>query len=386
MSRQFHERYNPQARLSEIATMQFVRTSGLYPDIVVPQVHTWEVAFTNPVGAPYILMDFHSRSTAWCSLERWGQISGHSCNVRNTAGSCPMLQSALSVLVPFDKIGSITLDDEGKFVVGPLFTVSGTTLEKEHVHSVYPNRCNLFPTVLEVLLYHISSAVPFFIAVTDYSSSSTIVWRFRLQCPGRRKRFNVRYENARTWVSISYLIITPSSWPGYTDPCAAMKTAAAIPIPQGYDLSDEENLSSPFLKRIDCERTIVSGRTKRLSTGNLLRIVAAANNSRQGKQAHLAGISGGSTRAQMCRTFSSSKLGKILRSCWIRLLLALTLIWRHPILTARRICSILVTLTSGIRQGVSFRTTYYWCSRASCILRFCSSVYPPFSFSRFSFT
>jgi len=86
-----------------------------------------------------------------------------------------MLQSALSVLVPFDKIGSITLDDEGKFVVGPLFTVSGTTLEKEHVHSVYPNRCNLFPTVLEVLLYHISSAVPFFIAVTDYSSSSTIV-------------------------------------------------------------------------------------------------------------------------------------------------------------------------------------------------------------------
>ena len=64
MSRQFHERYNPQARLSEIATMQFVRTSGLYPDIVVPQVHTWEVAFTNPVGAPYILMDFHSRSTA----------------------------------------------------------------------------------------------------------------------------------------------------------------------------------------------------------------------------------------------------------------------------------------------------------------------------------
>lgn len=51
-SRQFHERYNPQARLSEIATMQFVRASGLYPDIVVPQAHTWDVAFTNLVGAP----------------------------------------------------------------------------------------------------------------------------------------------------------------------------------------------------------------------------------------------------------------------------------------------------------------------------------------------
>ena len=57
MSRQFRERYNLHARLSEIATMQFVCTSGVYPDIVVPQVHTWDVAFANPVGTPCILMD-----------------------------------------------------------------------------------------------------------------------------------------------------------------------------------------------------------------------------------------------------------------------------------------------------------------------------------------
>ncbi|KAJ8582362.1 hypothetical protein M405DRAFT_570589 [Rhizopogon salebrosus TDB-379] len=43
------EGFNPQAKLSEIATMQFVRTSGLYPDIVVPQVYAWDVTFTNPV-------------------------------------------------------------------------------------------------------------------------------------------------------------------------------------------------------------------------------------------------------------------------------------------------------------------------------------------------
>lgn len=51
------EDFNPQAKLSEIATMQFVRTSGLYPDIVVPQVYAWDITFTNPVGAPYVLMD-----------------------------------------------------------------------------------------------------------------------------------------------------------------------------------------------------------------------------------------------------------------------------------------------------------------------------------------
>ncbi|KAF9242044.1 kinase-like domain-containing protein [Melanogaster broomeanus] len=49
-----------------------------------------------------------------------------------------------------------------------------------------------------------------------------------------------------------------------------------------YDLSDEENLPSPFLKRIERERTMLPGsgtfRTmKRPSMGNVLRVVAAAN-------------------------------------------------------------------------------------------------------------
>ncbi|KAL0946330.1 hypothetical protein HGRIS_012568 [Hohenbuehelia grisea] len=61
------------------------------------------------------------------------------------------------------------------------------------------------------------------------------------------------------------------------------------PLPT-YDLADEENLPSPFLKRIDRERDIVSARPgngaddrtrsarmKRPSTGNMLRAVAAAN-------------------------------------------------------------------------------------------------------------
>ncbi|KAH7921052.1 kinase-like protein [Leucogyrophana mollusca] len=57
----------------------------------------------------------------------------------------------------------------------------------------------------------------------------------------------------------------------------------AIPTVE-YDLSDEENLPSPFLKRVDRERAILPGggtfraaTSKRPSTGNLLRAVAAAN-------------------------------------------------------------------------------------------------------------
>lgn len=48
-----------------------------------------------------------------------------------------------------------------------------------------------------------------------------------------------------------------------------------------YDLSDEENLPSPFLKRVERERVGAfkagTGRPKRPSTNNLLRAVAAAN-------------------------------------------------------------------------------------------------------------
>lgn len=51
--------------------------------------------------------------------------------------------------------------------------------------------------------------------------------------------------------------------------------------PAEYDLSDEENLPSPFLRRIERERPMLpsSGtfKSKRPSTGNLLRAVAAAN-------------------------------------------------------------------------------------------------------------
>ncbi|KAG1731939.1 kinase-like domain-containing protein [Suillus lakei] len=93
-----------------------------------------------------------------------------------------------------------------------------------------------------------------------------------------------------------------------TDTCTTTKTAP--PVPAEYDLSDEENLPSPFLKRIERERAIAPGTfrsTKRSGTGNLLRVVAAANNVKQGKQPHAAGMMGHGTRPSLAGARKASE-------------------------------------------------------------------------------
>jgi hypothetical protein len=142
------EGFNPQAKLSEIATMQFVRTSGLYPDIVVPQVYAWDVTFTNPVGAPYVLMDVvcgRQLDTLTNDDPRiYGIAAMSEAQQLAVTKALAKLQSALSAPVPFDKIGSITLDDEGKFAVGPLFT-----LLQENLGGPYPSVTDLWRARLE---------------------------------------------------------------------------------------------------------------------------------------------------------------------------------------------------------------------------------------------
>ncbi|KAG2349955.1 kinase-like protein [Suillus weaverae] len=93
-----------------------------------------------------------------------------------------------------------------------------------------------------------------------------------------------------------------------TDDCMTTKTAPAVPVE--YDLSDEENLPSPFLKRIERERAIAPGTfrtTKRSGTGNLLRVVAAANNAKQGKQLHAAGMTARGTRPSLAGARKASE-------------------------------------------------------------------------------
>ncbi|KAJ8590485.1 kinase-like protein [Rhizopogon salebrosus TDB-379] len=106
-----------------------------------------------------------------------------------------------------------------------------------------------------------------------------------------------------------------SSRTASTDTCTVTK--AALPAQGGYDLSDEENLPSPFLKRIERGRMVVPGtvRSKRPSGGNILRIVAAANNAKQGKQAQAAGTIGSSARPSLA---SARKAGEEARKALSR--------------------------------------------------------------------
>jgi hypothetical protein len=106
-----------------------------------------------------------------------------------------------------------------------------------------------------------------------------------------------------------------SSRTASTDTCTVTK--AALPSQGGYDLSDEENLPSPFLKRIERGRMVVPGtvRSKRPSGGNILRIVAAANNAKQGKQAQAAGTIGSSARPSLA---SARKAGEEARKALSR--------------------------------------------------------------------
>ncbi|KAL1699982.1 kinase-like domain-containing protein [Schizophyllum commune] len=66
-------------------------------------------------------------------------------------------------------------------------------------------------------------------------------------------------------------------------PVISRASTAPPPTPR-YDMKDEENLPSPFLKRVDRTGTGASGKglSKRPSGGNMLRAVAAANSARRG--------------------------------------------------------------------------------------------------------
>ncbi|KAG6911099.1 hypothetical protein DXG01_004614 [Tephrocybe rancida] len=120
------EEFSPQAKRSEIETMRFVRDSGLYPDVPVPMVHAWDTTFTNSAGAPYVLMDLIPgrtlNSLGQGSRDRlFGLEALAPAQQLSVLKSLAKLQASISRPVPFNKIGSLTVDEDGKRVIGPLF-------------------------------------------------------------------------------------------------------------------------------------------------------------------------------------------------------------------------------------------------------------------------
>ncbi|KAG6894955.1 hypothetical protein C0993_010403, partial [Termitomyces sp. T159_Od127] len=122
-------KFNPEAKRSEIATMKFVRESGLYPDVPVPKVLAWDFTFTNAARAPYVLMEVVPGVTTKLTKGISGDLDTDSL-ARDFAliKSLAKLQASLSKPVPFNQIGSLVTDVDGKFVLGPLMTMSQGTL------------------------------------------------------------------------------------------------------------------------------------------------------------------------------------------------------------------------------------------------------------------
>ncbi|KNZ76278.1 hypothetical protein J132_10952 [Termitomyces sp. J132] len=117
------DNFNPEAKRSEISTMSFARESGLYPDVPVPKVLAFDLTFTNPACAPYVLMEVVPGVTVELEDNKPNDADATSkLHARELAlvKALANLQASLSKPVPFDKIGSIATDTDGKYVVGPL--------------------------------------------------------------------------------------------------------------------------------------------------------------------------------------------------------------------------------------------------------------------------
>jgi len=196
------EDFNPQAKESEIATLNFVRESGLYPDIPVPKVHGWDVTFNNPACAPYVIMDIVQGKSL---QDLHGENGVHGLDTLPDAQQLSIvrtlakLKASLSRPVPFDKIGSIVVGAEGrKHSVGPLMTLTQgclggpfksadelwrSCLEQQILHAVQ-EWCNLeedqlstslsepncTPQTFSELLQLLSSLIPHFKIPQAYDS------------------------------------------------------------------------------------------------------------------------------------------------------------------------------------------------------------------------
>ncbi|KAI0076393.1 hypothetical protein K474DRAFT_1663067 [Panus rudis PR-1116 ss-1] len=111
VSRLSSETYRAELMQSEVATMKFVRDSGLYADVPVPKVHASDFTFTNPACAPYVLMDVVKGVSLARITDKQQQLSEFDSltikQQRSVVKALAMLQASLSRPVSFDKIGSI---------------------------------------------------------------------------------------------------------------------------------------------------------------------------------------------------------------------------------------------------------------------------------------
>ncbi len=106
--------------------MAFVRESGLYPDIPVPQVYGYDTTFANGANTPYTIMEVMKgrRLADIHEVQDRQHLSGLDAmcieDQMAVAKSLGRLQASLSRPVPFERVGCVNFA-EGGFDVGPLF-------------------------------------------------------------------------------------------------------------------------------------------------------------------------------------------------------------------------------------------------------------------------
>ena len=147
------EDFVPAAKHSEIATISFIRNSGLYPEIPVPQVYSWDLTFTNLAGAPYVVMDYINGIQLNEMEQGNGALRGLDAmspiEQLSVVNGLAKLQASLSKPVPFDQIGSLTWDNDGSVVVGEFVTITGVLLG-----GPYKSVSQLWRTLLERQVQH----------------------------------------------------------------------------------------------------------------------------------------------------------------------------------------------------------------------------------------
>ncbi|KAJ3535005.1 hypothetical protein NMY22_g6684 [Coprinellus aureogranulatus] len=123
--------FSPNSFKSEIATMKFVRESGLYPGVPVPEVHAWDATFQNLVGAPFVLMDVvegvHIDSASFDKESEHGRLVTRfdilpAVQQRAIVKALARLQASLSKPLPYDRLGAMVLDPTapGGYAFGPI--------------------------------------------------------------------------------------------------------------------------------------------------------------------------------------------------------------------------------------------------------------------------
>jgi hypothetical protein len=135
--------FSPQIKQSEIATMQYLYSSPLY-NIPIPEVYDWDLSFTNPVGAPYILREI-SPGKNMAEDGRFYRLSTR--DKMKVIKELALVQAELSKPSEFTKIGSIySQKDNTGFYVGEIVSATcmggdknGTTCPSKGPYSSMPD-------------------------------------------------------------------------------------------------------------------------------------------------------------------------------------------------------------------------------------------------------